>query len=305
MWTREDTRHGGRYNPQKRGRLSHHPLIAFVSDLRLVANMWLRSGDTSDANNLLSFLSDTFSNLEGKNVSLVRMDSGFCSDEIMSYLEAKNNTSYIIAGRFYQPIQAIAASKDMHWLAVDKGIEISEQRYQAGTWKAPRRLIIIRQKIAERPQAPGRQLRMFAEDDEVNGYRYGAYFTNLNLSAVEVWRLYRGRADAENRIKELKGDFGFDSFNMRSFNGTEASLTFAMLAYNLMAFFRQFILQGKTQQTLSTLRYRVFAIGAYFEKNKSGQTILRLALNLKRRAWFEGLWNTGTNTSPPYKKSIG
>lgn len=43
------------YNPKKKGRNSHHPLIAFVSDVNLVANMWLRSGDTSSANNFLSF----------------------------------------------------------------------------------------------------------------------------------------------------------------------------------------------------------------------------------------------------------
>ena len=35
------------YNPQKRGRASHHPLIAFINDLRLVTNFWLRSGDTA------------------------------------------------------------------------------------------------------------------------------------------------------------------------------------------------------------------------------------------------------------------
>ena len=34
------------YNPNKRGRLSHHPHIAFVNDVRLNANMWLCSGDS-------------------------------------------------------------------------------------------------------------------------------------------------------------------------------------------------------------------------------------------------------------------
>jgi hypothetical protein len=32
---------------------SHHSLIAFIADVKLVANMWLRSGDTSSANNFL------------------------------------------------------------------------------------------------------------------------------------------------------------------------------------------------------------------------------------------------------------
>jgi hypothetical protein len=63
-----------------------------------------------------------------------------------------------------------------------------------------------------------------------------------------------------------------------------------MIAYNLMALFRTFVLQEKTQKTLSTLRYRTFAIGAYFEK-VNDKLILKIALSKKRRAWFSGLWN--------------
>ncbi len=32
------------YNPKKKGRNSHHPIIAFVNDVKMVANFWLRSG---------------------------------------------------------------------------------------------------------------------------------------------------------------------------------------------------------------------------------------------------------------------
>jgi hypothetical protein len=63
-----------------------------------------------------------------------------------------------------------------------------------------------------------------------------------------------------------------------------------MLAYNLMALFRTFVLQEKTQKTLSTLRYRTFSIGAYFEKINN-KLILKIALTKKRRSWFTGLWN--------------
>ena len=70
-------------------------------------------------------------------------------------------------------------------------------------------------------------------DDEIHrNYRYAAYFTNLEFSCVEVWRLYRGRGDDEKKIKELKYDFGFDSFNLKDFYATEAALTFVMIAYN-------------------------------------------------------------------------
>jgi hypothetical protein len=44
------------------------------------------------------------------------------------------------------------------------------------------------------------------------------------MPALEVWRLYRGRADCEKQIKELKADFGLDSFVLRDFWATEAAL---------------------------------------------------------------------------------
>jgi len=65
---------------------------------------------------------------------------------------------------------------------------------------------------------------------------------------------------------------------------------FAMIAYNLMSIFRIFVLQEKTQKTLSTLRYRTFAIGAYFEKIDNTLK-LKIALTKKRRKWFVGLWD--------------
>ncbi len=74
-------------------------------------------------------------------------------------------------------------------------------------------------------------------------------------------------------------------------------MTFAMLAYNLMALFRTFVLQKKT---LPTLRYRTFAIGAYFEK-VNDKLVLKIALNRKRRAWFSGLWNYSKVFEYPFR----
>ncbi|KFO68416.1 hypothetical protein ER57_04185 [Smithella sp. SCADC] len=138
--------------------------------------------------------------------------------------------------------------------------------------------------------------------EEKKGWRepvnYHCLITNLTLPAQQGWNLYKQRADAENRIKELKYDFGFDSFNMKSFYGTEAALNMVMLAYNLMSLFRQVILQEKTQPKLSTLRYRLFAIGGYMVKEGNNR-ILKLSLAMKRREWFLGLWNKTSLFSMP------
>lgn len=287
------------YNPNKPGRASHNPIIAFVSDVKLVANLWLRSGNTASSEGFIPFLENTFENLKGKTIGLLRLDSGFYSKDVFDYLEAREKpVNYIVAARFYEPIQRMVADCRA-WMVLDDGIELCELQYQGQEWEKPRRMVVVRQKVEKRPKAAGKMLKLFDDQQYYRQYRYSAYITNLTLPATEVWRLYRGRGDAENRIKELKYDFGFDSFNMNSFFGTEAALIFAMLAYNLMALFRQFILNSKVQHTLSTLRYKTFAIGAYFQK-KNSKYILKLSLNMKRREWFEGLWNHSNQVSLPF-----
>ena len=57
-----------------------------------------------------------------------------------------------------------------------------------------------------------------------------------------------------------------------------------------MSAFLMFVLREKTQRRLSTLRWRVFAIGAYFQ-NVNGHITLMIALTRKRRRWLTDLWN--------------
>lgn len=286
------------YNPKKPGRNSHHPLIAFVADLRMTVNFWLRSGNSYTTNNFYNFLENTFERLEAKTIGLLRADSGFYDKKIFEYLENRiKPISYIIAAKFYRPLK-LAISGEKTYLRLDDGIEISDTMYQSPEWEKPRRMIIVRQEISLRPKATGKQLRLFGEEVYKN-YRYSCFITNLGLSAKMIWDAYRNRADAENRIKELKEDFGADSFNVEDFFATEAALNFVMMGYNLMSLFRQAILGTKTQQQLKTLRYKVFAIGSYITKNGNGR-ILKLSLAMKRRSWFEGLWSTTNLFSWPF-----
>ncbi|NQX85397.1 MAG: hypothetical protein HRT67_05765, partial [Flavobacteriaceae bacterium] len=67
----------------------------------------------------------------------------------------------------------------------------------------PRRYIIVRKKIEDRPKAAGQFLF-----EDLPGYQFSCYVTNLDLPLDQIWNIYNTRADCENRIKELKQDFG-------------------------------------------------------------------------------------------------
>jgi len=288
------------YNSKKPGRKSHHPIMAFVHECRMIANFWLRPGDSYTTNNFLGFMENTLEHLIGKKVGLIRADSGFYSKEIFDYLENRNPDplSYIVACKFYHPIKIKMATQKT-WLKLGDGIEIAETTYQAEDWEKARRMIMIRQEIEKRPKAAGRQLRLFEDEYIYKKYRYSCFITNLDLSSKMVYDMYRNRADAENRIKEVKYDFGFESFNCNDFWTTEATLNFVMMAYNLMSLFRQAVIGTKVQNYMKTLRYKVFAIGGYIIK-KGNSRILKLSLQMKRREWYTGLWSSSKLMSWPF-----
>ena len=109
--------------------------------------------------------------------------------------------------------------------------------------------------------------------------------TDLSLSAIETWKLYRGRAECENLIKKLKYEFGPESLVIRDFWAKEAGLTVVVLAYNLMCAFRQAVSRQKAHQPLSMLQNRITAIGEYWWANKEGdqKSTLNIIIARKRR----------------------
>ena len=296
------------YNPRKPGRLSHHPLMAFVAEADMVANCWLSPGNTHSINNAQGFLDNTLHRLGTKQVGLVRADSGFCDQAFLQHLEHKQ-LNYTVALRLNAPLQnaLVHAGHDGYgwWPLVDEqgnhvpGIELTQFVYQAPSWDRPRWVTGIRQHIQTREQAKGKNLSLFADDPYVGCWCYSAIVSNVNLSATQIWRLYRGRANCENRIKELKYDFGADAFNMKAFNATEAALNTVMIAYNLMSLFKQVLVKstrshkGKPKpvnQTLKTLRYKLFAKAAHITKQGRNR-ILNLVVNMRQRQWIKGIWD--------------
>lgn len=292
VWTRYGKQQGSKkgYNPKKRGRLSHHPLIAFVAELKMVANFWLRPGNSNTSNNILAFLQETFDVLKGKTIGLFRADSGFYSKDVMEWLEDKQ-TDYVIAVKMYPNLRD-EFKENAKWVEHADGIWVGELMFKAENWDKARRIVIVKQQVDLRPKAPGKLL--FPDDEIYRNYRYTAYVTNSKLSSVLVWELYRQRGDAENRIKELEYDFGADNFCMQDFYATEAALRTVMLSYNLMALFKLTVLQQKVNQRLTTVRLNCFSIGSWIVKS-GRKEILKMSVSLKKRVWMDGLFLNSSN----------
>ena len=83
-----------------------------------------------------------------------------------------------------------------------------------------------------------------------------------------------------------------------------------MMAYNLMSLFRQAALKSSViadggkdvQHTLKTLRYKLFAKAGYITM-EGRKNALKLAIAMRQREWFEGLWNQSKSFDLPVKFS--
>jgi hypothetical protein len=77
--------------------------------------------------------------------------------------------------------------------------------------------------------------------------------------------------------------YGLDKMNQDGFDGTEACLLLMIIVYNFMSLFKQFVINEKVRNRLSTLRYKMLAIPAYIEEH-SNKTFVKMALQINRRA---------------------
>lgn len=268
------------YNPRKHGRPSHHPLLAILAEAKLVLHAWLRSGNTASARGVKAFLAETLARLPAEfRLYAVRADSGFFVSEFLEELE-RRALPYVIAVRM-NPRLRRAVAGIRQWQPFAPGLEAGETTYCAHGWQAPRRLVVVRELLDERPEARGRKLL------EVPGYTFHVLVTTLGHDPVATWRFYNSRAESENRIKELKEDFGADGFCLQSFDGTEAAFRLICFLFNLIAEFKREVIQNEAPR-LSTLRTQVLVIGAILGR-EGRHTVLRLGLRERWRQRFAAL----------------
>jgi len=248
------------YNPKKPGRPSHHPLVAFLAEGRRLLWATLRSGNSGSANGCVEFLKQALTVLpDGQQIGLVRADSGFFEKRLLEYLESQD-LPYIIVARLTRVVRKLVIHQlpSTSWRTVARGIEVADIEVSLPNWRmVKRRFVCLRQQIVERPQASGRRLI------DCPGYTYRVMVTSVPYGAEIVTRMYAGRADSENRIKELKEDLSLDTFCLKSFDATDAAFRMGGVLYNLLADFRETVLpRSWFEKRLRAVRDFVFLVGA-------------------------------------------
>jgi hypothetical protein len=81
-------------------KLCLHPPLAVLAEVRLMAQLWLRSGNISCDGNLTAFFLDLWENLPGHiRLGALRADSCFCPPELLA-LWQQLRLPYVVVAHF-------------------------------------------------------------------------------------------------------------------------------------------------------------------------------------------------------------
>lgn len=248
------------HNPITHGRPSHHPLVAWLSERRRLLWATLRAGHAGTANGARELLAEALTMLPpGHRIGLVRADSGVCVTTFLTALDVRE-LPYIVVARLTPFIRKLVIHRipEADWRPVARGIAVADIMATVPAWHGQhRRFVCLRQTLIDRPDASGRRLI------ECPGYTYRVFVTSVPYAAELVTRMYAGRADSENRIKELKEDLSLDTFCLQSVDATDAAFRMGCVLYNFLTGFRETVLPSCWfERRLRTVRDRVFLVGA-------------------------------------------
>src|SRR5260370_23800571 len=255
------------HNPRKHGRPSHHPLLAVLSEAHFLLHGWLRSGNCGTSRGVEEFLKEALA-LWGQRekIRLLRADSGFSDDKLLSFLEQRL-LPYMVVAKLTPGVKR-AAQRVEQWTMLDDDYAVGEFQLQLHGWSVERRFVVIREQVREGRDSVGRKLI------DVPGYTFRIFATSCIDRPEEIWRAYTRRADMKNLIADLKHDLGAHCFCMKQFFATEAAFRTVLLLFNLLAEFQRAAgLPGYREP--ATSRTQVLACGAIL-----GRARRRLAIHL-------------------------
>jgi len=257
VFCREGKQEGARkgFNPRRKGRHSHHPLLAVLAEAQFILHGWLRSGNTGAARGIVPFLQEALALLPaGTWLRTVRADSGFFDQALLEFLEQRG-LSYIVVARLTSTLKRQCAGIK-EWTKIDEDHDAGEFTVQLFGWTKARRFVVVRERLRETKAAVGRKLI------DVPGYTFRVWVTNRSEGALELWRDYNQRACIEQRIEELKHDLAADGFCLQPFFATESAFLAVLCTFNLLSLYQHQTTPDQPYRQPGTLRVAVFLCGA-------------------------------------------
>ncbi len=235
----------------KYGTYMYQPLLIFEGSTGYLLASHLRPGTVPDGEGLVPELKRLVPRLRKrfpKAPIRFRADAGFSAPSLYDHLEAES-IDYLIgipAHTCFEPwLTPLLERAKRQFAETGEPVRIfSSFRYRARRWPRHRRILV---KVEVNPL----------------GTNVRCVITNRRGRAAELFALYQGRGEVENRIDELKNELKADRLSCSRYRANSFRLQVHSLAYNLMNFLHH-ALRGTdlARAQTSTLRLKLFKVAA-------------------------------------------
>ena len=219
------------YNPKNKGKLSYHPLVCFLSEMKMVLNSWFRTGSAYTSNGVTDFMRQTLASLPATVQKVFfRADSGFFNGQLFDLLE-ENGHEYLVKAKLTNTIKQRLS--EQIWKEIDGHTAVCEFAYQAHGWSTARKMYAVRivKEFVEKD--------FFGKVESIPVYEYFCYCTNLKgLTTLKIHALYGERAESENWIENTKNQLCAGQTITNDFHVNDILWQLSVMAYNISVLMR-------------------------------------------------------------------
>ena len=274
-------------------------MVGHIAEVGQIVACDFRTGNTPPSKDNLAFIRECEKGLpKGVSIKKLRIDAAGYQQKIIEYCDDQG-IQYAIRATMNRAIkERIAVLKEKDWQPlIHRSGESSQSRdtcrivHCIGHYEKPFTLVVQRQPIQGQASLDLQDVHEQVSDGQ---YIYRAIATNrdtLSDSDIIHWYNQRGE-DSENRIKELKLDFGGNTLPCSDFQANALYFHISALSYNLFALMRQLLPQGLAHHRVKTIRWRLYGIAAkivrtarqlYIKTTQKYQTLLQQVLSALRK----------------------
>jgi hypothetical protein len=290
----DDPVHGhqeGRFFHGYYGHYCYLPLYVFCGESLLWAQLRPSNIDGSFGSvDALKLIVGTIREKWPEVMILVRGDSGFCRDDLMTWCEG-HNVDYLLGMAKNVRLNRIVAKAmkkaKRRWAETGE----ASRAYKDFSYRTIKSWSKKRRVVGKAEYLPGKENQRFV-------------VTSLSPHAAPARDLYEqlycARGDMENRIKEQQLDMFADRTSAETMRANQIRLWFSSLAYCLVQALREMGLKGTAMEKAQcgTIREKLFKIGAritislrrvwiqYSEAYPLRSLFKRIMENLRRRSIF-------------------
>jgi len=272
--------HGSQEGTNYNGHYEHtcyHPLLAYVAETGDLVGAWLRRGNVSSQKGSAAFTLGLLDRLEGEygRVGAVRGDAAFAVPHLMSHLE-KRGTRFVFRIKTNDVLKRLAEpflTRPVGRPPLHVREWIHELTYKAGSWAAPRRVVLV---VIDDPAD------RFMGEPSLRHFFFVTNYTVDENSGADLLEHYRKRGTCETWIGEFKNEV-MPLLSSPRLVENAATFMLGAFAFQLAHFLRVAVTAAERRPetlTIAGLRERVLKVAVRFTRGQR-----RLIASVASSAW--------------------